>query len=120
VIVKDLTIEVYTFTGTRINRTLQLLLEMVGYDCRLDDEKSVILIPISKADLIQVWQLVPKKLEAIEQYIYDNLDNRQGWMATSKWGGFLDKKYQVPLVEERYFDIEGTSDWLKKVALVYG
>jgi len=48
-------LQLYTFTGTRINRTIQLLLNIAGIKNTLDDSSSEFDIEIPKQELLAKW-----------------------------------------------------------------
>ena len=108
----------FTFTGTKVNRTIQLLLNIAGIKNTLDDSNSSFLLEMSKQDFLKRWKSLPKPLVDIDSYLYELLEDHPAIMEFSKWGIHLPKNYQVRLIRSKYFDIEQTKHFLETIQLV--
>lgn len=104
----------YTFTGTKINRTLQLLFDLVGIKSVLDDSSSMFYIHVAKHEFISKWELLLNISNTIDKTITDFLDEHPDSLILTKWGEYLPKKYQVELMKRNYYDIEATAAFLAK------
>lgn len=104
----------YTFTGTKINRTLQLLFDLVGIKSVLDDSSSMFYIHVAKHEFISKWELLLNISNTIDKTISDFLDEHPDSLILTKWGEYLPKKYQVELMKRNYYDIEATVAFLAK------
>jgi len=111
-------LQLFTFTGTRINRTLQLLLNIAGIKNTLDDSNSSFNIEVPKEDMISKWNYVSFPLTDIDTHISTLLETNPTLLDFSKWGNYLPKIYQVKLVKNKYFDIEQTKELLNKLKLI--
>ena len=60
-------LQLFTFTGTRINRTIQLLLNIAGIKNKLDDRSSSFDIIASKEDLMSKWNYLCFPLTDIDR-----------------------------------------------------
>lgn len=107
----------YTFTGTKINRTLLLLFNVFEIKCDVDDDASVIYIKISKEEFLSKFELIKNSLHAIEEIITNQLETTSEVFSVTKWGVYLDVKYKIALMKQKYFNIEGTIDFLRKVSV---
>ncbi len=111
-------LQLYTFTGTRINRTIQLLLNIAEIKNTLDNNSSSFDIEISKQELISKWKFLSLPLADIDIHISTYLEKNPTLLDFSKWGIYLPEYYKVKLVKNKYFDVENTQVLLKKLTLV--
>ncbi|BDQ11692.1 DEAD/DEAH box helicase [Sediminibacterium sp. TEGAF015] len=108
----------YTFTGTKINRTIQLLLNIVGIKNNLDEKTSTFEIEIPKQDLFQKWEDLLESLPKIDTHISNLLQQSPSILDFSKWGNYLPDNYKVKLLKDKYFDIAETLSYLEELKLV--
>ncbi|MGB5025851.1 MAG: DEAD/DEAH box helicase [Saprospiraceae bacterium] len=113
---KDL--QLFTFTGTRINRTIQLLLNISGIKNTLDDKSSSFDIEVSKQVVISKWSSLTLPLADIDIHISNLLQKNPALLDFSKWGLYLPENYQVKLLKDKYFDIEQTEGLLATMKLI--
>jgi ATP-dependent helicase Lhr and Lhr-like helicase len=112
-------LQLFTFTGTRINRTIQLLLNIAGIKNTLDDSSSSFDIEVPKQALISKWNYLSFPLTDIDTHISTLLETNPTLLDFSKWGIYLPKSYQIKLVRNKYFDIEQTKELLSKLELIH-
>jgi len=112
-------LQLFTFTGTRINRTIQLLLNIAGIKNTLDDSSSSFDIEVPKQELISKWNYLSFPLTDIDTHISTLLETNPTLLDFSKWGIYLPKSYQIKLVKNKYFDIEQTKELLSKLELIH-
>ncbi|MFN3307447.1 MAG: DEAD/DEAH box helicase, partial [Candidatus Kapaibacteriota bacterium] len=111
-------LELFTFTGTRINRTIQLLLNISGIKNVLDDPSSSFDIEGSKQEVISRWNSLTLPFDEIDIHISKLLQTNPALLDFSKWGLYLPENYQVNLFKDKYFDIEQTKGLLAKMKLI--
>jgi len=111
-------LELYSFSGTRVNRTIQLLLNIAELENQLDESCSKFYIDATKKDFLEKWSLLTLPLKDIESHISNLLQIAPNLMDFSKWGTYLPLKYQVILIKEKYFDIDNTEKLLKSISLI--
>lgn len=111
-------LQLFTFTGTRINRTIQLLLNIAGIKNTLDDRSSSFDIEVPKQELISKWNYLSFPLTDIDTHISTLLETNPTLIDFSKWGIYLPKSYQIKLVRNKYFDIEQTKELLSTLKLI--
>lgn len=111
-------LQLFTFTGTRINRTIQLLLNIAGIKNTLDDSSSSFDIEVPKQELISKWSYLSFPLTEIDTHISTLLQTNPALLDFSKWGKYLPENYKIKLVKDRYFDIEQTAQLLSVMKLV--
>lgn len=112
-------LQLFTFTGTRINRTIQLLLNIAGIKNTLDDSSSSFDIEVPKQELVSKWSYLSFPLTDIDTHISTLLETNPTLLDFSKWGVYLPKSYQIKLVRNKYFDIEQTKELLIKLELIH-
>ena len=117
-LLREKNIELFTFTGTQINRTIQLILNIVGIKNKLDDNSSSFDIEVPIKELIFKWSSLSYQLANIDIHISNLLQTNPALLDFSKWGIYLPENYKVKLLKERYFDIEQTEQLLKKIKLI--
>jgi ATP-dependent helicase Lhr and Lhr-like helicase len=111
-------LQLFTFTGTRINRTIQLLLNISGIKNILDDPSSLFDIEVSKQELISKWNSLTLPFADIDIHISNLLQTNPALLDFSKWGLYLPENYQVKLLKDKYFDIEQTGELLATIKLI--
>ena len=111
-------LQLFTFTGTRINRTIQLLLNISGIKNILDDPSSSFDIEVSKQEVISRWNSLTLPFADIDIHISNLLQTNPALLDFSKWGLYLPENYQVKLLKDKYFDIEQTEGLLATMKLI--
>lgn len=105
-------LQLYTFTGTRINRTIQLLLNVAGIKNTLDDSCSEFDIEVPKQVLLTKWNSLTEPFADIDNHIANLLETTPTLLDFSKWGLYLSQKFKVKLIKDKYFDIANTEQLL--------
>lgn len=111
-LVKEKNLELFTFTGTRVNRTISFLLTIAEIKNTLDDSSSSFDIEITKQEFLEKWSALTLPINNIHDYIENLLRITPAILDFSKWSSYLPIKYQKALVKERYFDFENTEQIL--------
>ena len=105
-------LQLFTFAGTRVNRTFQMLLNIVGIKNYLDDSNSSFDIEFPKQELLAKWNSLSQPLADIDTHIKNLLESTPTLLDFSKWGHYLPQKFQVELIKGKYFDIPNTEQLL--------
>jgi ATP-dependent Lhr-like helicase len=111
-------LQLFTFTGTRTNRTIQLLLNIAGIKNSFDDNSSSFEINVNKQEFITKWDYLSFPLTNIDIHISTLLENNPTLLDFSKWALYLPKNYQIKLLKNKYFDIDHTKELLRTLKLV--
>lgn len=111
-------LQLFTFTGTRVNRTIQLLLNIAGIKNTLDDSSSSFDIEVPKQELISKWSFLSFPLTDIDTHISTLLQTNPALLDFSKWGMYLPDNYKIKLLKDRYFDIDQTRQLLTTIKLI--
>nr|WP_315028338.1 DEAD/DEAH box helicase [uncultured Chryseobacterium sp.] len=108
----------YTFTSSKINRTVRFILNGLGVVNSLDDEKSLFYIRnYSSAELITALKNIDRN-QNVDQVLIQLLENTPEIIDFSKWGKYLPIRYQASLLKEKYFDFEGCYDYLQNLKII--
>jgi ATP-dependent Lhr-like helicase len=105
-------LQLFTFTGTRINRTLQMLLNIAGIKNTLADSSSSFDIEVPKQELLAKWTSLSKPIADIDTHITNLLQATPNLLDFSKWGLYLPQNFQVKLIKDKYYDIANTEQLL--------
>lgn len=126
-IIDKMTIEFYSFTGTRVNRTIEFLFNIAGFKISRGNVMSIVIS--SEIDnfnetksimkkFISKWSNLPLILNDIDFHITTHFKENPSLISFSKWGIYLPEDYQVKLIKNTYFDIEGTRNYLMNTDLI--
>jgi ATP-dependent helicase Lhr and Lhr-like helicase len=115
----DQHLQFFTFTGTRMNRTIQLLFNIANIKNTLDESSSSFEIEVSGSEFLSKWKSLSAPLSEIDIHILGLLERHPNLLDFSKWGVYLPDSYKIKLIRQKYFDIENTNELLSKVQLVH-
>jgi ATP-dependent Lhr-like helicase len=108
----------FTFTGTKINRTIQLLMNIAGINNTLDNETSSFKIGISGKELKAKWHTLTQSIPDMDTHIADLLQKNPALLDFSKFGGYLPEKYRASLLKDKYFDVRQTELFVDMIELI--
>lgn len=112
-IVKEKTSLLYTFTGTKINFTLALLLEMAGVKVELNERESCFTLFNGQRQYTELFRSLLPLIEEVPAYLQDNRKGSGG-----KFSRYLPIDMQVSLLLENAYDLPGTKAFLEQVSFV--
>jgi len=110
--------QLFTFTGSRINRTLQLLLSISAIKNLMDTISSSFYFDGLNENFCKKLDNLNNPIVDIDSHICDLLNTNQGLLSFSKWGMYLPESFQIKLLKEKYYDIEGTKEYLTKTKFI--
>lgn len=117
-LIADKHIQLFTFTGTRTNRTIQLFLNIAGIKNQLDDSSSSFEIEVSEQELRSKFNSLFFPLSEIDNHILNLLQTNPALLDFSKWGNYLPEYYKVKLLKDKYFDFEQAEQLLSAMRIV--
>jgi len=94
----------YTFTGTKINKSLSFLFNQTGCEAHLDEHSSSFEIEIKETEFASLVEQVNQIYSRINDLLITELKENKSLIGFSKWGTYLPVEYQSQIVKERYFD----------------
>jgi ATP-dependent Lhr-like helicase len=106
----------FTFASTRVNRTLQFLLQKgLGINCALDDHSSSLEF---KTGMIAPQDLLPKivaVLTNLESLVTVQIEADSYSFPYPRWAEFLDTDSKLKIVIDEFFDVESTKAFCETV-----
>jgi ATP-dependent Lhr-like helicase len=111
-------LQLFSFSGSRINRTIQLLLKIAGIKSNLDDSNSSFDIEITKKELLSKWDNIVNPLSDIDSYLLTLMQDNPTLLDFSKWGTLLPDRFKVKLLKHKLNDIERTEQLLTSIKLI--
>jgi ATP-dependent Lhr-like helicase len=106
----------FSFTGTMINRTLQLLFNIAGIENILNERSSTFDISgLSGNQFLLKYRMLHQYIPDINIHIANLLKSRPTLLDFSKYGSYLPEDLQVKLIKNKYFDVGKTELFLKTI-----
>lgn len=118
IIEKEGKLLIYTFTGSKINKSLTFLFSLTEIEQSLDDHSSSFELAIDKSTFKKLIQEINLKYEKIDDYLIEELKDNETLIEFSKWGKYLPLTYQSEILKERYYDFENAIDLLNNINLI--
>ena len=109
---------IYTFTGTKINKSLSFLLNQTGREVHLDDHSSSFEIEIEDIEFNSLIKQVNQIYSRIDDHLITELKGNKSLIGFSKWGTYLPVEYQSQIVKERYFDFTNAIELINNMNLI--
>lgn len=110
--------ELFTFTGTKINRTISFLLDLAEIKYIFHSFSSSFEMEISHDHFLNVWNYLSKFLTEIDLHIENLLQKSPGILGFSKWGEYLPVKFQIELIKNSFYDFAGAEQFLSEYKIV--
>jgi ATP-dependent helicase Lhr and Lhr-like helicase len=117
-IVKDSKIIIYSFTGTKVNKSLSFLFRLTGKEISLDDHSSSFELNIIPEEFKSFINSVNEIYDRIDEYLKTEINENDSFLGFSKWGSYLPIKYKCEILKERYFDFESAITFINKLNLI--
>jgi len=118
VIIKHNEAQLYTFQGTRINRSLQFLLRLAKIDHDYNEHHSCFVLQTNFDGLGSALRSALEQVPNIEIGLQQALEETPELIGFSKWGTLLPAPYQLKILRSRYYDFEGATDFLEHIRLI--
>ena len=112
-LIKPAGLVLYTFSGTRINRTLAFLLKCLDVDHVYEEARSSLTLALHPARLRDLFEQLRLFAEDVDFHVRDALARDPTLIAFAKWAAALPPPYQAEVLKERYFDFEGAAAFLR-------
>ncbi len=109
---------IYSFTGTKVNRSLQFLIHLVGFEVSMNDHESSLELYLNISDFDELVEKTLVAFNNIEYYLQTAIEENESLLSFSKWGNYLPINYKCEILKERYFDFESAIDLISNIKLV--
>jgi ATP-dependent Lhr-like helicase len=118
VIITENSIRFFTFTGTKINRTLNILFKSLFNDnYNYDENSSCFDLPVATGELCILPGKLIKMLADFENILKQFVIKDESSFLISKWGELLPIYFKIKMLINNEFDIAGTSRFLGHLSL---
>jgi ATP-dependent Lhr-like helicase len=111
-------IQLFTFTGSKINRVISFLMELSQIKNILDEKSGAIEMDIEPEEFMIKFKTLTSHYENIDKHLAELLERNPALLAFSKWGTYLPEKFQVELLKNEYFDFESALKILNSIRIV--
>ena len=119
VLVKDNYLTLYTFGGTRVNRSLEFLLRCLDVEFTATEADSSFQLML-KADLLPtLFEQLRLFAADVDFHLARAVAENPLLLDFAKWSAALPLPYQCAILKERYFDFGGLQDFLRDTVLVF-
>ncbi len=118
VVVKDREVKLFTFAGTRVNRTLALLLQALEQEFSLDEAESSLTLRVPPPLLPALFEQLALYAEDADFHLAQALAATPALIEFAKWGTALPLPLQVAVLKKRYYDFEGVMAFLRETEVL--
>ncbi len=114
--VSEKKLELFTFTGSQINRTIQFLFDMVGIANVMEEQRSALEIKVSDEEFNARWGSWKDSQVELDLKIQEKIESNPSIiMSFSKWAVYLPISYQTRLLKQKYFDFDSAEKLLDQM-----
>lgn len=117
-IIKESSLKLYTFTGTKINRAINYLISLMNVKTILNDPETYIEIDLKIENFKEMMQDARCKIENIDFYLLDLYRKNTNILDFSKFGKFLPEKFIVELIKDKYFDFPNAIKFMENIEFI--
>ncbi|MCT2409904.1 DEAD/DEAH box helicase [Chryseobacterium antibioticum] len=109
----------YSFTGSKVNRTLSFILNRVGIKNQLQENESEFELDFSKkSEFLSLFKDLNLNHVNFDDALTELIENSPETLNFSKWGIYLPLNYQAQLLKNRYFDFEGCNEFIRNLNFI--
>jgi ATP-dependent Lhr-like helicase len=110
--------KLYTFTGTKINRSLLFLIKATGIDVIMNDRESVLEIGVNYMRFDDLKSKIMNIYNSVDSYLKEKLEEDDKYLFFSKWGQYLSDEYKIRILKDRYFDFDRAIDFINRINFI--
>lgn len=108
---KEKSVELYTFTSTQIDDTIEFLLRRLGIESR-NGEVQTALHPN------ELMQKLAKELFVFDTHLKSAFTENADYFPQSKWGQYLPLQLKELYAVQNFFDLQGTAEYLNRTNFI--
>jgi ATP-dependent Lhr-like helicase len=116
--VSDKKLELFTFSGSQINRTIQFLFDIADITTLNVEAHSALEIKISEEELKSSWGKWNIAEEELDLLLKQKIETAPGILGFSKWAFYLPLSFQIMLLKQKYFDFGSAKELLDGMKLI--
>lgn len=117
-LIAERNLEFFTFTSTKVNRTIGLLLDIASIKNNIDENNSSITLGIGAQDFVTKFKYLLALLPDIDNHLALQLSSNPTLLDFSKWGAYLPQKYKIQLLKNKYYDFDYTEKLIGRLNIV--
>ena len=102
----------FTFTGTKINRTIELLLDILNVDAELDERSSCFEMSMKADAFLSLVTRLKALLDENDTRLQSALRENKTLIGFTKWGHLLAERFQSEVLSESLFHPKGVKHFL--------
>lgn len=120
ILINEESLEFYSFSGSKTNRTLNLLFNYTNLEHHWNDQESKFVFPeVTTQEFLGKWASLANSPINIDILVSDALENNKAILGFSKWGHLLPVHFQVKLLKAKHFDFESAEKLIKSIRIVF-
>ncbi|RZK14441.1 MAG: DEAD/DEAH box helicase, partial [Hymenobacter sp.] len=119
VVVKDNNLILYTFAGTRFNRSLAFLLRALDVEFLADEAESSFALALKPDLLPALFEQLRLFAEDVDFHLQTAVAETPALLEFAKWSAALPLRYQCKILKERYFDFEAARAFLRETVVFF-
>ncbi|MFA6082759.1 DEAD/DEAH box helicase [Mucilaginibacter sp.] len=108
-------LSLFTFSGSRLNKTISLLLDINGLQHTFSDHDSCFHFNITGQELRENWKKFTAFPGYIDVFLQQQLEEKPALLDFSKWGVYLPDYLKIRLLKQKYYDLDAVkqvNDWI--------
>ncbi len=108
----------FTFSGTCVNKTLDILIrDLYGDNYSYDEKRSCFELPICDREVLEIPGKLKQRLTGFEGLLDRHMKNDESPFVFSKWGTYLPSSFKKRLLLNKEFDMPGAAEFLDSVVI---
>lgn len=111
-------LKLFTFSGSKINRSLNLLISLTKFNSVLNDSDSSIELGIKKSDFKILVNEVNMEYKNIDEKLENIIQNNSELINFTKWGKYLPIHYQIEVIKDRLYDFDNAIKFINNIRIV--
>jgi ATP-dependent Lhr-like helicase len=115
---KEDSVVFYSFAGTKVNRTLNFLINKTNTEVTYNESSSSFELQIKISELENLISQIKSIYEDVDFHIENEVRINDSLLDFSKWGIYLPLNYKCQLVKDKFFDFNNTGILLNNLNLV--
>ncbi|PIF45852.1 ATP-dependent Lhr-like helicase [Chryseobacterium sp. 52] len=109
----------YSFTGSKVNRTLSFIMNRMGIKNELYERESEFEIDLlKKSEFMSILKDVNLNHVNFDVALTELIEDSPEVLSFSKWGVYLPIHYQAQILKSRSFDFEGCNQFLQNLKCI--
>lgn len=112
-------LELYSFSGSKINKSIGFLYDFLGLEYVYDDHRSSFKFKEkTAADLVYQIKAFRMTDYQINEVISSHLQLNPKLITISKWGTYLPVRFQIEILKNKEYDFEGCFKFLQNIKFI--